>query len=208
MTMSSQPIKNQDTDWIRQWYQDRVKVFGATFESLSAGPLQRERFRHSVHASALIGPEPEILDIGCGIGRFYSFLQETQRNCRYTGYDIVPEYIQRCRELYPEIRVVERNIPAQPIDGEYDTIVASGVFNHRYSNDRNLEVLENTLRMSFDACRASVSVDMLSKYVDYEEGHFFYYPPEKVFSIAKSITRRVVLRHDFAPFDFCIQLYK
>ena len=206
--MSSQPIAHDDAGSIRQWYRDRIKVYGVTFESLSAGPAQRERIRHGVHASALIGDEPEVLDIGCGIGRFYGFLKESGRPCRYTGYDIVPEYIAHCRERYPEIRVVERNIPEQPIEGQFDTIVASQVFNHRYSHGRNLEVLESVLRAAFAAARVSLSVDMLSTYVDYEEQHLYYYRPEQVFAMAKSITRRVLLRHDFAPFEFCIQLYR
>ena len=206
--MASLPTPNDDAGTIRQWYQDRIKVYGTTFESLSAGPAQRERIRHGVHASALAGPEPRILDIGCGIGRFYGFLKETRRTCRYTGYDIVPEYVARCRELYPEIAVQERNIPRQEIEGEFDTIVASQVFNHPYSHARNLEVLEGVLGAAFRACRYSVSIDMLSTYVDYQESHLFYYHPEQVFSMAKAITRRVLLRHDFAPFEFCIQLYK
>jgi SAM-dependent methyltransferase len=206
--MASVSIPNEDAGSIRRWYQDRIKVYGTTFESLSAGPLERERIRHGVHASALTGPEPQILDIGCGIGRFYRFLKESARTCHYTGYDIVPEYVVHCRALYPEIRVIERNILEQAIEGEFDTIVASQVFNHRYSQGRNLEVLERLLRDAFGVCRSSVSIDMLSTYVDYEEGHLYYYRPEQVFAMAKGIARRVLLRHDFAPFEFCIQLYK
>jgi SAM-dependent methyltransferase len=206
--MASLPTPHDDAGSIRQWYQDRIKLYGITFESLSAGPLQRERIRHSLHASAMIGPNPAVLDIGCGIGRFYGFLKETGQPCRYTGYDLVPEYLSRCRELYPEITVRERNIPLEPIEGEFDTIVASQVFNHPYSHAPNLEVLQSVLVAAFRACRCSVSIDMLSTYVDYQESHLYYYRPEQVFSMAKAITRRVLLRHDFAPFEFCIQLYK
>jgi hypothetical protein len=49
---------------------------------------------------------------------------------------------------------------------------------------------------------------MLSTYVDYQEQHLYYYHPEQIFSMAKAISSRVLLRHDFAPFEFCIQLYK
>lgn len=206
--MSSTAISSADAGSIRQWYQDRIKVYGTTFQSLSAGPLERERIRHGVHAAALSGPAPEVLDIGCGIGRFYGFLKDMARPCRYTGYDLVPEYLARCRELYPEVAVQERNVPLQAIQGEFDTIVASQVFNHRYAHAQNLEVVESVLQAAFRACRFSLSVDMLSTYVDYEEQHLYYYHPEQIFSMAKAVSRRVLLRHDFAPFEFCIQLYK
>lgn len=197
-----------DASAIRQWYRDRIDRYGVTFESLSAGPLEREWVRHTVHSKALFGTEPEVLDIGCGIGRFYDFLKKIGRRCRYTGYDLVPEYLARCRDLYPEIRVEERNILDQPLQEEFDTIVASQVFNHRYGQAKNLDVVRSMLENAFSHCRMSVSIDMLSTYVDYEENHLFYYPPEKVFQMAKSITQRVVLRHDFAAFEFCIQLYR
>jgi SAM-dependent methyltransferase len=156
----------------------------------------------------LSGPEPTVLDIGCGIGRFYNFLQKTGRGCCYIGYDLIPEYVQRASTLYPEIHVIERNILKEPIDGEFDTIVSSQAFNHRFSELDNLEVIQTVIENGFRHCRSSLSIDMLSTYVDYEENHLFYYSPEKVLSIAKAITPRVLLRHDFAPFEFCIQLFR
>jgi hypothetical protein len=49
---------------------------------------------------------------------------------------------------------------------------------------------------------------MLSKYVNYEEEHLNYFSPEEMLSYAKSLTRFVILRHDYLPFDFTLFLYK
>jgi len=35
-----------------------------------------------------------------------------------------------------------------------------------------------------------------------------YVEPEKILKICMSITSRVVLRHDYMPFEFCVYLYR
>lgn len=51
-------------------------------------------------------------------------------------------------------------------------------------------------------------MDFISNYVDYEDKEIFYTSPEKIFQAAKDLTRRVTLRHDYMPFEFCLYLYK
>lgn len=196
-----------DSSLIAQWYQDRIRKYGTSFASLSAGNEQREAQRHAVHMSATFGEEPRLLDIGCGIGRFYSFLKNCGRKCSYTGYDLVPDYVQYCRATFSDIQVSERDVVECGIDGEFDTIVASQVFNHRYGGADNMEVMEYVLRQTFDHSTVSVSIDMLSTYVDYQEDYLFYYSPEQVLRLAKSVAKRVLLRHEYAPYEFCIQMF-
>jgi len=48
---------------------------------------------------------------------------------------------------------------------------------------------------------------MLSTYVDFRNPDLFYYPPEEIFRMAKAIAPRVVIRHDYRAFEFCVQLF-
>jgi hypothetical protein len=70
-----------------------------------------------------------------------------------------------------------------------------------------MQVMKHALELAFEHTRVSVSVDMISSYVDFQNPELFYYPPEEVFRIAKSIAPRVLLRHDYRGFEFCIQLF-
>ena len=45
-----------------------------------------------------------------------------------------------------------------------------------------------------------------TKKTKYERKHEFY--TCEIFKICKSLTKRVVLHHDYMPFEFCIYLYK
>lgn len=197
----------EDTNRVIRGYRLRIAKYGATFASLNSGSIEKQRIRHQVHASALMGSCLTVLDIGCGLGDFYQYLKEDGHNCQYTGYDIVPEYVADCRRRYPEANFHERDIFREDIDGTYDAIVMSQLLNNRYQKSDNLQVMKTALSLAFRHTRISVSVDMMSTYVDFQNPDLFYYAPEEIFRLAKSITRRVVLRHDYRPFEFCIQLF-
>jgi SAM-dependent methyltransferase len=197
----------EDATYVVERYQKRIAEHGATFATLNSGSEAKQNIRHEVHASALRGLKPHILEIGCGLGDFYKYLIRHQRDCSYQGYDIVPEYVKECRQLYPEAEFEHRNVFIQGIDGTFDTIVMSQVLNNRYRKSDNMQVVKQALELAYRHTRVSVSVDMISSYVDFQNPELFYYSPEEIFRIAKSIASRVLLRHDYRAFEFCIQLF-
>ncbi len=200
-------LATSDAALVRKRYQDRIARHGVTVASLNAGTPEKQRILHSLHSAALPADNPEVLDIGCGLAHFFEFMLEQELPRSYCGYDIVPEYVEACRKRHPGARFSVRNIFEEGIDGYYDTIIMSQVLNNRYQDSDNIAVMRSALAMAFEHARVSVSIDMLSTYVDYEEPHLFYYSPVAIFQFAKTLTRHVALRHDCHPFEFCIQLF-
>lgn len=188
-------------------YRQRIAEHGPTFASLNSGSEEKQAIRHGVHASALRGANPSILEIGCGLADFYKYLLQHKRDCSYHGYDIVPEYIDECRRTYPEAKFTLRNVFIEGIEGVFDTVVMSQVLNNRYQKSDNMQVMQRALELAFEHTRVSVSVDMISTYVDFRNPDLFYYSPEEIFRVAKAISPRVLLRHDYRAFEFCIQLF-
>lgn len=197
----------EDVNLVVQRYQRRIAEHGPTFASLNSGSEEKQAIRHWVHASALRGTRVSILEIGCGLGDFYKYLLAQKRDCSYSGYDIVPEYITECRNSYPQSRFEVRNIFLDGIEGTYDTVVMSQVLNNRYQKSDNTQVMQRALELAFEHTRVSVSVDMLSTYVDFRNPDLFYYSPEEIFRMAKAIAPRVLIRHDYRAFEFCVQLF-
>jgi SAM-dependent methyltransferase len=197
----------EDVSQVIRRYQQRIAEHGPTFASLNSGSEEKQAIRQWVHASALRGERPSILEIGCGLGDFYRYLIGQKRDCSYHGYDIVPEYIAECRRVYPQSKFEVRNIFLDGIDGSYDTVVMSQVLNNRYQKSDNLQVMQRALELAFQHTRVSVSVDMLSTYVDFRNPDLFYYSPEDIFRMAKAIAPRVLIRHDYRAFEFCVQLF-
>jgi hypothetical protein len=204
----TQPVLHpDDVSYVLSRYQKRIAEHGPTLASLNSGNEQKQALRHGVLASALRGPNPSILEVGCGLADFYKYLLDHKQDCSYRGYDIVPEYIAECQRMCPEAKFALRNIFVEGIDGTYDTIVMSQVLNNRYQRSDNMQVIRRALDLSFTHTRVSVAIDMLSTYVDFRNPDLFYYSPEEIFRMAKEIAPRVVLRHDYRAFEFCIQLY-
>jgi SAM-dependent methyltransferase len=197
----------EDVSLVIQRYQQRIAEHGATFESLNSGSEEKQAMRQWVHSSALRGERPSILEVGCGLGDFYKYLIAQKLDCSYYGYDIVPEYIAECRRVYPQAGFEARNIFLDGIDGIYDTVVMSQVLNNRYQKSDNMQVMRRALELAFEHTRVSVSVDMLSTYVDFRNPDLFYYSPEEIFRMAKAVAHRVLIRHDYRAFEFCVQLF-
>ncbi len=204
--MTPSVLDPEDVNRVIQRYQQRIAEHGATFASLNSGSAEKQAIRQWVHASALRGARPSILEVGCGLGDFYSYLTGQKRDCSYHGYDIVPEYIAECKRAYPEASFEVRNIFVDGIGSTYDTIVLSQVLNNRYQKSDNMRVMQRALELAFQHTRVSVSVDMLSTYVDFRNPDLFYYSPEEIFRMAKAIAPRVSIRHDYRAFEFCVQL--
>jgi SAM-dependent methyltransferase len=196
-----------DASRVIERYRKRIREHGPTLYSLNSGTADKQRLRHEIHATAIRSETASILDIGSGIGGFYQYLREEGFHCEYTGYDIVPEYVEFCSREFPECRFELRNIFESGIGGTFDSIVLSQTLNNRYENSDNVAVMSAALQRAYESSRCSVSFDMLSGYADRPAPELFYYSPEEIFAFAKTLTRRVTLRHDYRPFEFCIQLF-
>ena len=83
----------------------------------------------------------------------------------------------------------------------------SQVLNNRYSSSDNFQVMCQAIQLAYNHSNHSVSIDMMSSYVDFENPELYYYQPEEIFKFAKSLTKKVKLLHDYRPFEFCIQLF-
>lgn len=204
----TQPVLHpDDVSQVVERYLERIAQHGPTFASLNSGDESKQALRHQILASVLRGSKPSILEVGCGLGDFYRHLKQVGQDCSYHGYDIVPDYIAECRVSYPEATFELRNIFVEGIGGHYDSIVMSQVLNNRYRHSDNLQVMKRALELAFSHTRESVAVDMLSTYVDFRNPDLFYYAPEEIFQMAKAISPRVVIRHDYRAFEFCVQLF-
>jgi len=165
------------------------------------------------HATALqclvdvgISSESSVLDVGCGLGALHEHLRASGLACSYTGYDINPDLIELARQRHTEASFEVKDILEEDFP-QFDYIVSSSSFNLRLEHGDNYEFIERMLRTMHGHARRGVAVDLMTSYVDFERPEAFYYEPEKVFSMAKRITKRVTLRHDLPLYQFCIYLY-
>ena len=201
-------MNNEDKEEIIKRYRDRLSVFGQSIEALASGTKERREERFNVLGSIGNLEGKKILDLGCGFADFYEWAQKHNDNVVYTGYDISPDLIKVCQERFPNCHFEVRDIQDTGVEEQFDYIICSQAFNNRLSDSSNLQTIKDIISICFSACREGFAIDMLTSYVDYEEDHLYYYCPEELFSFAKSLTKRVTLRHDYPAFEFALFLYK
>ncbi len=201
-----------DKDEYIKRYQARLNEFGYSPATLGWGKGGRQDIRFKVLAQPILKhANSSVLDIGCGFGDLFRFLKMNHWNGTYTGVDIVPGLLNVARELDPQINVIEADITSPNfslISERFDYVVASGVFNARLKISNNEEHIVTALKNMFLLSKIAMCVDFMSTYVDYQNPAAYHTDPLWALGTVKKISRRVVLRHDYMPFEFALIVYK
>ncbi len=163
--------------------------------------------RQEIRFSALIQigkmDNSKICDVGAGFGDLYTFLNKKKIKFDYIGLDINENFLEFAKKK--NIRFIQFDLRTDKIP-KSDWMISSGVFNHRKTTDYTF--IKKSIKKMFDSCSKGVAVDFISSYVDFRNRDVFYAEPETLFRFCKSLTKRVILRSDYMPFEFCVYLYK
>lgn len=148
-----------------------------------------------------------ILDVGCGFGDLNKALVRQGAGAyRYTGIDLVEELIEEGGRRYPgdHIRFMKADFLEHRFDETFDVVVASGIFNHKFASGENDAFVEQAMVKAWSLCREGFAFDFLSDKVDYRYDHTYHNNPERILGLAYKLSRHVVLRNDYMPFEFCL----
>lgn len=168
----------------------------------------KQNLRYKVLTDIGVKKGSSVLDFGCGLGDFYLYCKNKFKNIKYIGVDINDCLIQECKRRYPNMDARYVNIAEQSIDENVDFVINSGAFNYPFISKRNYEFIEFALKELFKITKIGIASDFFSSYVDYRNEKLFYSDPVIIFNIAKSISKRVVIRYDYFPFEFCVYIFK
>jgi SAM-dependent methyltransferase len=204
---------NRDIEALTKHYAGLVKRHGAAPEGAQYADRETQERRMAVLCEIGVTKDSKVLDFGCGTGQLLSFLQRSDYEGEYVGYDISPEAIELARSVRPAGRFEVRNILEQPIEERFDYILVSGVFNNLISDNRAFfEAISRRLMAQADA---GYAFNMLSRFVDYFDDGLYYEDPLHAFRFCKEqLSPLVTLRHDYAvrpgsiPFEFAIYVHR
>ena len=146
----------------------------------------------------------KILDVGCGFGDFLTYLNAKKKNVTYTGVDINPIFIKIAKSIHSGSSFQKRDIELTKFSKKFDWSFAIGTTNMK----GNYEYVENLMTEMLRISKNGIAIDFMSTYVDFKRKESSHFAPEKIFKIAKKLSKRVVIRHDYLPFEFCIYIYK
>ena len=151
------------------------------------------------------------LDVGCGFGDFIKFLRASKiDNFNYMGIDIVSDFVNLAKSHYPNSNCNFINEPFLESNfiKTYDYVIASGTFNSKLHGVNGYKYIEKNMCKMFNLSKKAIAIDFLTDRVDYKHEHNFNSSPEKILSLACKLSKRVVLRNDYFPFEFAIIIFK
>ncbi len=201
-------MNSDDKKRIIERYNKRILDHGNTIDSLASGTEERRKIRFEILTEVGIKENDSVLDLGCGYGDYFSYLKNNIGKCNYLGIDINENLIDFAKKKFPEAQFSVLDIQNEN-PGRFDYIVSTSCFNLKLSNESNYDFIEDLLKKAYANADKGMAIDFLSSYVDFKGNpkEAFYYEPEKIFKIAKSISKRVCLRHDYPLFEFCIYIF-
>lgn len=72
----------------------------------------------------------------------------------------------------------------------------------------NWGLMQRLIRRMFEFCKLRVALNTLSILADIRNSGEFHADPAEVIQFCLDLTRRIVLRHEYMPYDFSVYLYK
>lgn len=197
---------HDERDRIVSRYNARLATAGPTREALAVGPASHHELRFAALCDLGISNGDSVLDIGCGLGDFRRYLKARGLEVHYTGVDLNPQLVAHAAIRHPGsifcvADAVEDDLPMA------DWVVSSTAFNLRLESVDNLSLAQRVLERAFRASRKGVAFDFLSQFAEFQHPDAYHYDPLELFAFAKSLTKRVTLRHDYPLFEFMLYLF-
>jgi len=196
-------LKKEIHDAIYNHYTELFQNHGKKPASLG-WPKGRQDIRFKVMSEIANIKNSKILDIGCGFGDFLTYLNVKKRNIEYTGIDINPIFIKIAKSIHSSGSFQKRDIEITKFSKKFDWSFAIGTTNMK----GNYDYVENLMTEMLKISKKGIAMDFMSSYVDFKRKGSSHFSPEKIFKIAKKLSKRVSIRHDYLPFEFCVYVYK
>lgn len=203
-------------DNISDYYSEKILQYGATPQGVdwNGADSQDLRFKQLLKVINSTDAFFKINDIGCGYGKFYSYLQSHfNTQFHYQGYDLSQDMIQsaqnqnsRPNNEFIKIEKTENILPA-------DYSIASGIFNVKMelSNDAWKTFILENLKIINQKSIKGFAFNILTKYSDkpFMKDYLYYADPLELFDFCKTnFSKNVALLHDYDLYEFTLLIKK
>lgn len=199
--------KTYNTMDIINFYDKNVREHMNDIKSVAWGNRESQEKRFEILAQIAELSGKSVLDVGCGLGDFYSWLKDRYRNIKYTGVDITPSMVELALKNHPGVKFCVLDIlELNCVRPAYDFVFASGIFNRRMP--RHKYFIKDTIVRMFDLSKQGIAFNVMSTKADFMEKKEYYADPGKMLDFCLGLSRKVALMHNYMPHDFTVFIYK
>ncbi|MBI4122328.1 MAG: methyltransferase domain-containing protein [Parcubacteria group bacterium] len=132
----------------------------ADYDAVAAAFSQSRREMRWPEVDALVAevkPGGRVLDLGCGTGRLYGFLQE--KDVQYLGLDISPQQIAQAKQVYPAGSFIVSSMTDLPVaDASQDVVFMIASLHHLLTPANRAQAVQEAWRVLHPGGRVFVTV--------------------------------------------------
>jgi len=159
-----------------------------------------------------LSDHPSVLDVGCGSGEFYAYVQDRGDSIDYTGADLCPEMVTACQARFGEQSARLLDAADLPSLGDrFDYVIASGTFNAKLDADESSwrEDVHSCLCGMFQACRIAIVVNFMTSFVDYRYDRLYYPTAQELTTLAvEHMSRQYVIDHSYPLYEQTLAVFR
>ncbi|RBQ30129.1 class I SAM-dependent methyltransferase [Aliarcobacter vitoriensis] len=191
-------------------YSKRYKEFGYSPKALGWDKGKQD-LRYHILFEEFNLENKSILDIGCGFGDANKLISQKTKDYKYLGIDIVEDLINEAKKIYKNennINFILDDFLKVSLNKPFDIIVASGVFNFKLLDYNNYQFIEAFMKKAFELSKDGIAFDFLSNKVDFQYEHTFHSDPLRILDMAYKLSKNVILKNNYMPFEFSVFIFK
>lgn len=183
------------------FYDEHINTFGSGPRAVGWSDVQSQEVRFSALCGLGDFNNASVLDVGCGLGDFYQYLNDRYKGVHYTGIDINPRYIENAKKLYAGAHFEVADF-GEYVGGPFDYVCASGLFSVKIPNYK--EVYGKQIEKMFAIARKGIAFTMLDEKHHANDESYAAYSVEEVRARCLLLTKNVVIDQGYLPHDFTV----
>lgn len=200
-------IVTNQLNWSRveSYYDDTAELIEHSAKAMGWSSEFNQTLRFDVFNFHVPLDNLSILDVGCGDGSFYHYLQSQSIQCDYTGIDLSSKMVQRAQDRFPGINVRKKDFFEER--RFFDVVICSGALSMLPEID-GMVFLKCALDHLFSLTNGHLLFNLLTTHSDSKSHLFHRFNPSEVLDLCFRMTPYVSLNHSYLPNDFTIHMTK
>lgn len=190
-------------------YRRTFKKYGVDARALHWVSKKAQELRVKELIKDLDFEKKSVLDVGCGFGDIIPFIQKKAKRFKFTGVDLVPEFLEVAQTKYPEFRFIQRDYFGNPLDEVFDIVITSGTLNGNIKNA--LEYRKRAIKTIFEHAKEACAFNMAGGHPQPEnkKGYKVYYVDSlEIFEFCLTLTYKIIFRQHYRKRDFTVVMVK
>lgn len=207
---------NQIKESYLSHYGSKFAQHGEKPEGVDWGPdpkdlhLRLERVLAVMEKGGDEGVTPSLLEVGCGYGSMWTYLQSQRVNADFTGIDLCEPMVLAAKARFPEQTWMAIDVFEWDEAPIFDYVVCNGLVNLKL--DASLlaikEMAKRLLSKMFALSRVGCSLNFMTSNVNYFAPHLYYQNPVELLGWCMTeLTTKVRIDHAYSLYEFTIHLY-